>query len=71
MTRIAKDALFMRRLELARVGGGGEIRTRGTLRHSCFQDRCTKPLCDSSNILLCYQKNPDSTNILLARALNN
>ena len=30
------------------MGGGGEIRTRGALRHSCFQDRCTKPLCDSS-----------------------
>ena len=28
--------------------GGGEIRTRGALRHSGFQDRCTKPLCDSS-----------------------
>src|SRR3989338_6675609 len=29
-------------------GGGGEIRTHGALRHSCFQDRCTKPLCDAS-----------------------
>lgn len=34
------------------LGGGGEIRTRGTLRHSCFQDRCTKPLCDSSNLAM-------------------
>lgn len=33
-------------------GGGGEIRTHGTLRHSCFQDRCNRPLCHPS--LLCY-----------------
>ena len=34
-------ALFLNR-------GGGEIRTHGAFRHSCFQDRCTKPLCDAS-----------------------
>lgn len=29
--------------------GGGEIRTHGGLPHSCFQDRCIRPLCHSSN----------------------
>src|SRR3989344_2001151 len=31
--------------------GGGEIRTPGALRHSGFQNRCTKPLCDPSMLL--------------------
>ena len=29
-------------------GGGGEIRTRGTLRPVGFQDRCIRPLCHPS-----------------------
>src|SRR5258705_5021669 len=31
------------------LGGGGEIRTHGALRHSCFQDKCIRPLCHPSN----------------------
>src|SRR3989344_2695898 len=27
--------------------GGGEIRTLGGFPHACFQDKCTRPLCDS------------------------
>ena len=30
------------------VGGEGEIRTPGDLRHGCFQDSCIKPLCHLS-----------------------
>ena len=33
---------------LRMVGGGGEIRTRGTLRPVGFQDRCIRPLCHPS-----------------------
>ncbi len=29
--------------------GEGEIRTHGTLRHACFQDRCFRPLSHLSN----------------------
>src|SRR3989338_8515191 len=39
---------FLARIRILNFGGGGEIRTHGALRHSCFQDRCTKPLCDAS-----------------------
>src|SRR3989344_8442944 len=31
-------------------GGGGEIRTRGALRHNGFQDHRTRPLCDPSTL---------------------
>src|SRR3989344_8214200 len=33
-------------------GGGGRIRTSGTLRHAAFQVRCDRPLCHPS--LVCY-----------------
>ena len=33
-------------------GGGGEIRTHGTLRHDSFQNYWNKPLSDSSNVLI-------------------
>ena len=42
------DWIFDKHLVLSRLCGGGEIRTLGTFRYSCFQDRCTKPLCDAS-----------------------
>src|SRR3989304_7497543 len=32
--------------------GGGEIRTHGALRHSCFQDKCDRPLCHASVLIL-------------------
>ena len=38
--------------------GGGEIRTHGALRHSCFQDKCDRPLCHASLFkagLVCLQ----------------
>jgi hypothetical protein len=33
-------------------GGGGEIRTRGTLRPVGFQDRCIRPLCHPSKLFI-------------------
>ena len=33
------------------VGGGGGIRTHGTLRHAGFQDRCIRPLCHPSFVI--------------------
>src|SRR3989344_834505 len=30
-------------IRIFNFGGGGEIRTHGALRHSCFQDKCDRP----------------------------
>jgi hypothetical protein len=38
-----------KRAMLFSSSGGGEIRTLGTLRHSCFQDKCDRPLCHPSS----------------------
>ena len=35
--------------------GRGGIRTPGTLRHSCFQDRRIRPLCHSSKMQTLYK----------------
>src|SRR5260370_28938374 len=35
-----------------RDGGGSGIRTHGSLRISGFQDRCVKPLCHPSKLLI-------------------
>ncbi len=40
------------------LGGGGEIRTHGTLRYDGFQDRCVRPLCHPSVI---YSRGDDPT----------
>ena len=36
-------------------GGRGEIRTHGTFRFVCFQDRCLKPLGHSSGVVKPYR----------------
>ena len=52
---------FTMKIRFANCGGGGGIRTHGTLRLSGFQDRRNRPLCHPSFVIiinsLIYQAN--------------
>lgn len=59
--------IFLVLKPFSKICGSGEIRTHGALRHSCFQDKCDRPLCHASLYLfkrrqrafkICFYFNP-------------